>query len=171
MLNKKEFEIGPKGLLVLMSRVVDEYCVVAKAYYDMHVSGFPDLTEIFFQIQKKQVSFADQLEEKISDKELLVLFSTVKKEFVSLISLDNQFIDYLAAYVGLPPPKSKREKNKIKKQLETIIYNGNDHLSQGPIWVFNEDYRLLLKSNEIEFNSFIKLCNQLKKKIESISSL
>lgn len=172
ILHGKEFELNDKGLLLFLSKVVEEYCVVAKAYYRMHIEGFPDLTELFFQIQKKQVDFANQLEKTISDKELLTLFLAAEKGLISLASLDNQFINCIAAYVGLPPPQNKRDKRKIIKRMDTIILGTEkDGITQGPIWVMSDNYQSLLKSNEAEFNMFMDSCDQVYEKIRSMSSL
>ncbi len=146
-LGGKVTEIGEPQYLSLVRNLAQGYCGGAEAYNESEASGFPDWRDAFQLPEVGQTEFAKAIADQIDDSELADSFGSLRSRLQELVELDRRMVDWLAQLVGLPQPRSKRDKTRLNRRLHKVVVNGPDGRPQGPVWAMQPEYQAFVRES------------------------
>jgi hypothetical protein len=134
----------------LVENLSQGYYILAEACHRSHISGFADMTEALLgEPHIRQQRLGKELEPQISDEELRSAFSILREHEQEMAEVDERITEWLAGYVHLPPPQSKRERRRLTNRLHKIV-SGHPGGVVGPVWSLQPEYQILAeKSSEV----------------------
>jgi hypothetical protein len=168
LIQGKEIEVDEDYYLSVISHLAKGYYILAKAYYNYHMSGFADWKGTLQMPDKGQNEVVKAIEGQIDDDELFKAFNSLQKLIKDLQEIDEKITDWLTKFAGLSSLRDKKNIMRLEKQLKKIIVNGPDGHPQGPIWVLFPEYQVLLARSQNLLTEMEKIQKQTDKRIEQL---
>lgn len=145
----KVVELTERDFLDLVAHQAKGNYFHAMDYITDLLAGFPfglvDIPEpIENEVTRATRELLQQVEAQIDDKEMRESYNYLKKVLEELGEIDRRAVDWLAAYVGLPPVRDNRDKRKLLKRLHPLTFTPEGQ-PQGPVWAMDPEYQAIVQ--------------------------
>lgn len=161
----KQYEITKKNLLQIISRESKSILFWAEEYYRGLYSGFPDITSDLLLPDKGQYQFMNEIERGIEDDELIKKVIKIKDKFKEMVVINDQISNWVSNFVGLPPPQNKKDRQKVKNEVNKLFMPGSPFHNHGLYWPVETEYQELVKQSRNVLDSIIETDLQIQNRI------
>jgi tetratricopeptide (TPR) repeat protein len=136
--------MSDRDFWTMLGYMADDYSV--KSRHVGQVVGLPDVSGVLKPWYQKGRDLLQILIPQIEDNELRGLFNTFDLQTQKIEEdLDNQFIELIAKFFGLPAPQNERDRRKLTRRV-----NKNISL-EGPVWAAQPEYQQLAEQSKQAF--------------------
>ncbi len=137
-------ELSRHDFLSLLDHIAAGYYVLAEACQHYHINGFADWKNALPRTLE-MVGWEtpmETVETQIDDEGLREAFHSLREHLQEVISIDEQIIDWLAAYVGLSSSRGECNRRRMDRRLHKIV------VEEGPIWAMDPEYQVFVGKSE-----------------------
>jgi hypothetical protein len=106
----------------------------------------------------------ETVETQIDDEELREAFHSLREHLQELISIDEQIIDWLAAYVGLSSSQGERNRRRMDRRLHKIV------AEEGPIWTTDQEYQVLAERSQEHMLAVTEAKQRMDRRLQQLLS-
>jgi hypothetical protein len=146
----KTFDLTEEQLLTYIKHLANGWVLLIDSYYQYHLSGFSDITNIFEITNEGQKDIYRKYEELISDPVVLSSYNSIKNELEKIRSVDLDITISLAKFVNVEVEGTRFDKSKLLRRIRKIVAGKKGGDVVGPIWAWNPEYKEFVdKSSEI----------------------
>jgi hypothetical protein len=157
-------ELSRHDFLSLLDHIAAGYYVLAEAYQHYHINGFADWKNALPRTLE-MVGWEtpmETVETQIDDEELHEAFHSLREHLQELISIDEQIIDWLAAYAGLSSSQGESNRRRMDRRLHKIV------VDEGPIWAMEPEYQVFAGKSEQEMRAVMEVKQRMDRRLEQL---
>jgi hypothetical protein len=160
----QEVELNQRDFLTLIDNIAGGYYPLATGYHACHLSGFADWKNALPRTLE-MVGWEtpmETVETQIDDEELREAFHSLRGHLQELISIDEQIIDWLAAYVGLSSSQGERNRRRMDRRLHKIV------AAEGPIWATDQEYQVFAGRSQKEMSAVMEAKERMDRRLRQL---
>jgi hypothetical protein len=135
--------------------------VAAEHVRNTQVSGFGDILEKHaLKALRGGISVLEELIAQVEDTTLKHLFQQLAAEMVKFYEINDQLVEYVAHYFGMPTPQKRKDRRKLLRKM--------DCPNVGAVWIAEPGYdRISLASYKV-FEGVQQIVEQINSRIAEL---
>jgi hypothetical protein len=157
-------ELNGRDFLTLIDNIARGYYPLATGYHGCHLNGLADWKNALPRTLE-MVGWEtpmETVEAYIADEELRKAFHSLREHLQELINIDEQIIEWLAAYVGLSSSEAERDRQRMDRRLHKIV------VDEGPIWALEPEYQVFVGKSEKHVLAFLEAKQRLDRRVQQL---
>lgn len=160
----KSINLSEDELLLLLRSQSFGLVTQAQTLYNALSQGFPDITETHYvgRVRAARAEF-DALSRQAPDDALRELCALLHGRLAEMLALENEAIDWIAAFVGRPAADRK----KLRRYIGTKYLSRTAPL--GAVWVSDPGYHALCRRSLAAFDAAWLLDQQIAARITALA--
>ncbi len=135
--------------------------VAAEHIQNTQVNGFGDVLEkhILKELRRGDLVI-EELIAQVEDATLKHLFQQLAAEMVKFYEINDQLVEYVAHYFGMPPPQKRKDRIKLLRKM--------DRPNVGAVWIAEPGYDRISQASYKVYEGVQQIVEQINSRIAEL---